>query len=68
MRYRDIAVEACDALDALTDFVAVSISGKRVSQRDSARAFALMMTASRRLRRLIEQEDRVAEFMRGVDE
>ena len=68
MSYRDIAVEACNVIDVLTDFIAISISGHSVSQKDSAKAFSLMMTASRRLRRLIEQEDRISEFMKELDE
>ena len=68
MSYRDIAVEAGNVIDVLTDFTAISISGHRVSQKDSAKAFSLMMTASRRLRRLIEQEDRISEFMKELDE
>lgn len=68
MSYRDIAVEACNVIDVLTDFTAISISGHRASQKDSAKAFSLMMTASRGLRRLIEQEDRISEFMKELDE
>lgn len=68
MSYRDIAVEACNVIDVLTDFIAISISGHRVSKKDSGKAFSLMMTASRRLRKLIEQEDRISEFMKELDE
>lgn len=68
MGYRDIAVEAVDVIEALCDFTARSLAGHRIPQKEAAAAFSVMIAAPRRLRRLLEQEDRVAEFMREVDE
>lgn len=68
MKYRDIAIEAVDALSVLCDFVALSMTGHKPSSEEASRITSLMILAPRRLRHLIEQEDRAARFMREVDE
>ena len=68
MSYRDIAIEAVNVAEIFSDYMAVLLSGQRLPEKDAAKLIATMMSAPRRLRRMIEVEDKVAKFMREVDE
>jgi len=68
VNYRNIAIEAVDDLSVLCDFVALSMTGHKPSSEEASRITSLMILAPRRLRYLIEQEDKVAKFMSEVDE
>ena len=67
MGYRDIAIEAINVAEAFSDCMAILISGQRLPEKDAAKMVATMMSAPRRLRRMIEVEDKVARFVREVD-
>lgn len=68
MSYRDIAIEAVNVTEVFSDYMAVLMSGQKPPERDAAKLVATMMSAPRRLRRMIEVEDKVAKFMSEVDE
>ena len=68
MSYRDIAIEAVNVAEVFSDCMAVLLSGQKLPEKDAAKLIATMMSAPRRLRRMIEVEDRVAKFMREVEE
>ena len=68
MRYREIAIEAVEAIDALCDYTSLSMAGQRIPERDAAKLVSFMISGPRRLRKLIENEDKVARFMKEVDE
>lgn len=68
MSYRDIAIEAVNVAEVFSDCMAVLLSGQKLPEKDAAKLIATMMSAPRRLRRMIEVEDKVARFMREVDE
>ena len=68
MRYRDIAVEAVDAVEVLCGYISLSMAGQRIPEKDAAKLVSFMISGPRRLRKLIENEDKVTRFMREVDE
>lgn len=68
MRYREIAIEAVEAIDVLCDYISLSIAGQRIPERDAAKLVSFMISGPKRLRKLIENEDKVARFMKEVDE
>lgn len=68
MRYREIAIEAVEAIDALCYYISLSMAGQRIPERDAAKLVSFMISGPRRLRKLIENEDKVARFMKEVDE
>ena len=68
MSYRDIAIEAVSVTEMVSDYMAVLMSGQKLPERDAAKLVVTMMSAPRRLRRMIEVEDKVAKFMSEVDE
>lgn len=68
MRYRDIAIEAVNVAEVFSDCMAVLLSGQKLPEKEAAKLIATMMSAPRRLRRMIEVEDRMAKFMREMDE
>lgn len=68
MSYRDIAIEAVNVAEVFSDCMAVLLSGQKLPEKDAAKLIATMMSAPRRLRRMIEVEDKMAKFMREVDE
>ena len=68
MRCREIAIEAVEAIDALCDYISLSMAGQRIPERDAAKLVSFMISGPRRLRKLIENEDKVARFMKEADE
>ena len=68
MRYRERAIEAVEAIDALCYYISLSMAGQRIPERDAAKLVSFMISGPRRLRKLIENEDKVARFMKEVDE
>lgn len=68
MRYREIAIEAVEAIDVLCDYISLSMAGQRIPERDAAKLISFMISGPKRLRKLIENEDKVARFMKEVDE
>ena len=68
MRYREIAIEAVEAIDVLCDYISLSMAGQRIPERDAAKLLSFMISGPKRLRKLIENEDKVARFMKEVDE
>ena len=68
MRYREIAIEAVEAIDVLCDYISLSMAGQRIPERDAAKLVSFMISGPKRLRKLIENEDKVARSMKEVDE
>ena len=68
MRYREIAIEAVEAIDVLCDYISLSIAGQRIPERDAAKLVSFMISGPKRLRKLIETEDKVARFKTEADE
>ena len=44
------------------------MAGQRIPERDAAKLVSFMISGPKRLRKLIENEDKVARFMKEVDE
>ena len=68
MMYREIAIEAVEAIDVLCNYISLSMAGQRIPERDAAKLVSFMISGPKRLRKLIENEDKVARFMKEVDE
>ena len=66
--YREIAIEAVEAIDVLCNYISLSMAGQRIPERDAAKLVSFMISGPKRLRKLIENEDKVARFMKEVDE
>lgn len=68
MSYRDIAVEAVDAVEVLCGYISLSMAWQKIPEKGAAKPVSFMISGPRRLRKLIENEDKVARLMREVDE